>query len=180
MMADDSNQNAASSSTLNDGGGSTSRSAPSNPMLCERLTDGTRCGSPSSFVYKAASGPAQLLCDRCASEARASGRGMRKVPLMEFSLLELLPARQTLLEEKGKLSERLTNALRDTVRAEERLVAAEERFKRETLAFATLEDDLQHVVVAEGQAFIRMRTACRWFAVAAAVMSVLAAWGWLR
>jgi hypothetical protein len=145
-------------------------------MLCERLTDGVRCGSPSSFVYKSASGPAQLLCDRCASEARASGRGMRNVPLMEFSLLELLPARQALLEEKGKLTERLTNALRDTVRAEERLVATEEqlvateeRFRRETMAFAILKD-----------AFLQMRTACRWFAVAVVVMSVLAAWGWLR
>lgn len=85
-------------------------SSGANPFTCEALVDSARCGKDASYVHKSASSPAMLFCDVCARELKASSRGMRKVPIVEFSLLELLPPREALYAENGKLREAVMTA----------------------------------------------------------------------
>lgn len=85
-------------------------SSGANPFTCEALVDSARCGKDASYVHKSASSPAMLFCDVCAKELKASSRGMRKVPIVEFSLLELIPPRDGLIAENGKLREAVMTA----------------------------------------------------------------------
>lgn len=85
-------------------------SSGANPFTCEALVDSARCGRDASYVHKSASSPAMLFCDACAKELKASSRGMRKVPIVEFSLFELIPPREGLIAENGKLREAVMTA----------------------------------------------------------------------
>ncbi len=73
-----------------------------NPTLCKVLIDGEECGAYSSFVFVSAY-TTRLICDQCASRYRASHS---HTAILEFSLLELIPAREILLQRVAK-SERL-------------------------------------------------------------------------
>ncbi len=73
-----------------------------NPTLCEVLIDGEKCGGYSSYVFKSAH-TTRLVCDQCANRYRGSSV---HAPILEFSLLELIPAREILLAKVAK-AERL-------------------------------------------------------------------------
>jgi hypothetical protein len=64
-----------------------------NPTLCESVRDGKPCGGYSAYVYKTAH-TTRLICDQCAKEYRA---GRSVVPIIEFSLMEMIPARKVLV-----------------------------------------------------------------------------------
>jgi hypothetical protein len=64
-----------------------------NPTLCQSTVEGQPCGNYSTHIYKTAT-TTRLVCDECAYRYRAGGS---TAPLLEFSLLELIPARQVLL-----------------------------------------------------------------------------------
>jgi hypothetical protein len=68
------------------------------------MRDGAKCGQPSSYVYKTAFAT-RLVCDDCAQELRMVKGAIGPPPLVEYALLELVPARRALLEEKQSLLE---------------------------------------------------------------------------
>jgi hypothetical protein len=99
-----------------------------NPTRCEVMTDGKKCGELSAFLFVNAF-TKQLMCDGCAMRQRAAGvRGPVPgggPPIMEFSLLELIPARQALLDEKMALENRLGRSIQREVDLDKRLTKAQ-------------------------------------------------------
>jgi hypothetical protein len=82
-----------------------------NPTLCESVVDGKPCGGYSSYIYKTAT-TTRLICDECARKYRAGGPGGGvSAPIFEFSLLELVPARQVLMMKVSRL-ERVNEKMR--------------------------------------------------------------------
>lgn len=70
-----------------------------DPFVCESMRDGAKCGQPAAYVYKTAFAT-RLVCDGCAQELRSVKGALGPAPIVEYALLELVPARQVLLEEK--------------------------------------------------------------------------------
>jgi hypothetical protein len=101
-----------------------------NPTRCEMLRDGKKCDALSSYIHVTAFSK-QLMCDGCAADLRYATRKAvvpGATPLLEFSLLELVPARRALLadrdailHEKEELEIQLRRALNDGVALTERL-----------------------------------------------------------
>jgi hypothetical protein len=77
-----------------------------NPTLCEILIDGRRCNEPSSYVLKTAFAT-RLCCADCARRYKAEGV---TAPIMEYALLELIPAREALEQQLKTLSQQLAAA----------------------------------------------------------------------
>ena len=71
-----------------------------NPTLCESLIEGKRCNELSSYIYKSAFAT-RFICDSCARQYRHEGS---EVPLLEFALLELLPARHVLVDRLDRVT----------------------------------------------------------------------------
>lgn len=69
-----------------------------NPALCEVLIEGNRCNGFSSHIYKSAYAT-RLVCDDCARRYRTEGSTS---PILEFALLELVPARELLVDRLTK------------------------------------------------------------------------------
>jgi hypothetical protein len=62
---------------------------------CDTKRDGKRCDQPAAWVYLSGVGPVrQLVCDECKAEY---ARSRSTTPIVEFALVELLPARADLL-----------------------------------------------------------------------------------
>lgn len=65
-----------------------------NPTTCEVLIAGKRCENSSSYVYRD-TWNTRLICDTCARQYLVEGS---QAPILEFTLAELVPARQVLLQ----------------------------------------------------------------------------------
>lgn len=100
------------------------------PFVCESLLDGAKCGQPATHIYKSAH-VTRLICDDCVASLRNVKGALGPAPVVEFALLELVPARQLLLDTNRALKEsndsfrRVT--LEDTRMLEERLARSEVR-----------------------------------------------------
>jgi hypothetical protein len=98
-------------------------SSGANPTTCEILINGKPCGEYSSYVYKTVF-TTRLVCSGCATAYRSAG--LR--PLLEFALMELIPARESLEMELKMTQEQLT-ATRAQMTAMAALSAQEERLQ---------------------------------------------------
>jgi hypothetical protein len=67
-----------------------------DPFPCETKVEGVQCAGHATHVYRSASAT-RLICDECATAYRLAAKGPRKLAVVEFSLLELIPAREYLL-----------------------------------------------------------------------------------
>jgi hypothetical protein len=74
-----------------------------NPTLCEVLVEGQRCDKYSSYVYKSVH-VTRLICDDCAARYRHEKSA---VPILEFALFELVPARQILVDRMNQTQKAL-------------------------------------------------------------------------
>jgi hypothetical protein len=78
-----------------------------SPIPCSSMINGQPCPGYAAYVYRSAS-TVRLICDGCAMESNqaltSGSRGLpaRRSPIVEFSLLELIPARKLLVSEKEK------------------------------------------------------------------------------
>jgi hypothetical protein len=88
-------------------------SQTNNPFQCESTVDGKPCGNLASSIYKSAIAT-RLVCDTCARRYKAGGPGGGATNLMEFSLMELIPAREVLVMKLGR-SERLEAKMKKMV-----------------------------------------------------------------
>ena len=66
-----------------------------DPFPCETKVEGVQCAGHATHVYRSASAT-RLICDECATAYRLAAKGPRKLAVVEFSLLELIPAREYL------------------------------------------------------------------------------------
>lgn len=99
------------------------------PFVCESMVNGSACGKPCSYVYKSAH-VMRLVCDVCAHELQTVKGALGPAPVVEYALLELVPARAALLEEKRLVEQEL-----QTVRAAKEMLhtSLTESLKREDL-----------------------------------------------
>ena len=67
-----------------------------DPFPCETIVDKVPCTGHATHVYRSAHAT-RLICDSCATAYRLAAKGPRKLAVVEFSLLELIPAREYLL-----------------------------------------------------------------------------------
>ena len=67
-----------------------------DPFPCETIVDKVPCTGHATHVYRSAHAT-RLICDSCATAYRLAAKGPRKLAVVEFSLLELIPARSVLL-----------------------------------------------------------------------------------
>jgi hypothetical protein len=67
-----------------------------NPFTCESTVDGKRCGNLASSIYKT-SIATRLICDDCARRYKQGGPGGGSSNVMDFALLELIPAREVIV-----------------------------------------------------------------------------------
>lgn len=88
-------------------------SVTNNPFVCESTVDGKPCGGIASSIYKSAVAT-RLVCDACARRYKAGGPGGGTTNLMEFSLMELIPAREVLVMRLGR-SERVEAKMKKMV-----------------------------------------------------------------
>lgn len=101
-------------------------SPTNNPFLCESTVDGKRCSNFASTIYKSAF-MTRLVCDECSHRYKTGGPGGGVTNLMEFSLMELIPAREVLTMKLSRL-ERLNTKMRKLA-----ALAAEERVMLERI-----------------------------------------------
>lgn len=85
-----------------------------DPFPCETTVEGVACSGHATHVYRSAHAT-RLICDSCATAYRLAAKGPRKLAVVEFSLLELIPAREYLL---GQID--IMKAERETARENER------------------------------------------------------------
>ena len=69
-----------------------------NPFTCDMLRDERRCGGDASQLYRTATAT-KVVCDACATVLRTAKGRMSPAPIVEFALVELIPARNSLLSE---------------------------------------------------------------------------------
>ena len=67
-----------------------------DPFPCETIVEKVPCTGHATHVYRSAHAT-RLICDSCATAYRLAAKGPRKLAVVEFSLLELIPARSVLL-----------------------------------------------------------------------------------
>jgi hypothetical protein len=67
-----------------------------DPFPCETKVEGVACAGHATHVYRSAHA-VRLICDECATAYRLASKGQRKSGIVEFTLLELIPARESLL-----------------------------------------------------------------------------------
>ena len=101
-----------------------------NPFLCESIVDGAKCGQPAAYVYKSVHAT-RIVCDGCVRELQSVKGAVAPAPVMEFALMELVPARQVLLDAKRQVEDAFDSFRRvrveDTKILEERLARSEVR-----------------------------------------------------
>jgi len=67
-----------------------------NPFPCETRIEGVPCTGHATHVYRSASAT-RLICDSCATAYRFAAKGPRRTAIVEFTLLEFIPAREFLM-----------------------------------------------------------------------------------
>ncbi len=85
-----------------------------DPFPCETIVEKVPCTGRATHVYRSAHAT-RLICDSCATAYRLAAKGPRKLAVVEFSLLELIPAREYLL---GQID--IMKAEREAARENER------------------------------------------------------------
>jgi hypothetical protein len=70
-----------------------------NPFVCDMVVDGKPCPNHASLLYRTRHAT-KVVCDTCASELRMAKGRLVPTPIVEFALLELMPAREALLRER--------------------------------------------------------------------------------
>ena len=73
-------------------------SSGANPFTCDMLREERRCGADAKLLYRTATST-KVVCDFCAAELRNRPKQLAAVPVVEFALAELTPARAVLLQE---------------------------------------------------------------------------------
>jgi hypothetical protein len=73
-------------------------SSGANPFTCDMTIEGRACGGVVAFLYRTATAT-RLICDHCAAGLRTAKGRIVPAPIVEFHLLELAPARASLLSE---------------------------------------------------------------------------------
>jgi hypothetical protein len=66
-----------------------------DPFPCETTVEGVACSGHATHVFRTAYAT-RLICDACAAAYRLAARGPRKTAIVEFTLLEFIPAREYL------------------------------------------------------------------------------------
>lgn len=66
-----------------------------DPFPCETTVDSVPCDGHATHVYRSAHAT-RLICDSCATAYRLAAKSARPISIVEFTLLEFIPAREYL------------------------------------------------------------------------------------
>jgi hypothetical protein len=88
-----------------------------NPFTCDFTVDGQKCQEPASRLYRTAFAT-KLICDGCAAMIQGAKGHLAATPIVEVSLLELIPARAELLLDLRLAQSRVSTLIESANRRE--------------------------------------------------------------